>query len=528
MTLSRRELLAGAAAVAGAAALAPAPAKAAKGVLRVVPHANLQVLDPIFTTGYISRNHGYMIYDTLLALDDKLTAQPQMVSNVEVSADKQKYVFTLRDGLSWHDDTAVTGADCAASLIRWSKRDGMGQRLFSLVDKCEADGANKIVLTLKRPYGLVLDSIGKISSNVAFMMPKRFAEVSADTQLKPDQQIGSGPFKFATGEWRPGAVAVYLKNAAYKPRAEPVSSAAGGKIAKVDRVEWLTMPDATTAMNALMSGEIDYYEQVPIDLVPVLASAPGVKLEVLDTLGSTGMLRFNHLAKPTDNVLVRRAIAKAVNQADVLKGVIGDPKYYKVCNSVYPCGSPSEASDGVDFMKFNLDDAKALLKEAKYNGEKVVILQPTDIPNSNGFALFVADAARKIGVNVELQAMDWSTVLARRAKKEQVDQGGWNMFPTWWIGGDLVSPATQIALSGAGDAAWVGWANDPTMEKLRAAYSDETDPAKQKQIAGQVQARAFEQAYQTYVGQFFVPVGYRDNVKGMIPSPVQFFWNMEA
>jgi peptide/nickel transport system substrate-binding protein len=530
MSVSRRDLMAGAAAVTTAAALpaGTAGAQARRSVLKVVPHANLQIVDPIFTTGYISRNHGYMIYDTLFALDDNLQVRPQMASGVELSADRLTYRIGLRDGLAWHDDTAVTAADCVASLTRWGRADGMGQRLFAQVDSVSADGDRTIVLKLKNPYGLTLDSLGKISSNVPFMMPKRYGETPHTQQLKPEDIIGSGPFTFASREWRPGAVAVYLKNAKYQPRAEPVSSAAGGKIAKVDRVEWITMPDSTTAMNALMNGEVDYYEQVPIDLVPILSGAPGVKVEVLDPVGNIGMLRFNHLVAPTNNALVRRAVMKAINQADVLKGVIGNPQYYKVCNSVYPCGTPSESTAGIDLIKFNQDEARQLLREANYRGEKIVILQPTDIPNSNGFALFAADAMRRVGINVELQAMDWSTLLQRRARRDPVDQGGWNMFPTWWIGGDVISPITQIALAGTGDRAWVGWPTDERIEALRAEYAASGDAAKQKELAGAIQTRAFELGLQAYVGLFYVPVGYRTNVRGMIRSPVQFFWNMEV
>ena len=227
MTLSRRDILAGTAATAAAATLpaGAAKAQAKRNVLKVVPHANLQILDPIWTTGYISRNHGYMVYDTLFALDNNLKPQPQMVENLDVSADRLKYTMTLRDGLAWHDGTEVTAEDCVASLQRWGKRDGMGQRLFAVTDKLEADGKKTISLTLKRPYGVVLDSIGKISSNVPFMMPKRVAETPADKQI--EDTTGSGPFMFNKANWKPGNLAIYEKFKAYAPRKE------GGPRAKI-------------------------------------------------------------------------------------------------------------------------------------------------------------------------------------------------------------------------------------------------------------------------------------------------------
>ncbi len=94
----------------------------------MIPHASLTTLDPVATTGYIVRNHGYMIWDTLFAMNEKLEVQPQMASGVEISPDKLTYRITLRDGLAWHDDTPVTSADCVPSLERWGKVDGMGIR----------------------------------------------------------------------------------------------------------------------------------------------------------------------------------------------------------------------------------------------------------------------------------------------------------------------------------------------------------------------------------------------------------------
>src|SRR5215510_678451 len=185
-----------------------AHALGAAGTLTIIPHADLKNTDPIWTTAYITRNHGYMIYDTLFSLDEKFQPQPQMVDTWNVSTDGVKYTFTLRAGLKWHDGAPVRAADCVASIKRWGKRDGMGQKLME-------------------PYGLVLQSLGKLSSNVPFMMPERVAQTDAFTQIK--ENIGSGPFKFVQDEWVPGSKVVYVRNPDYVPRAEPPSYAAGGK-----------------------------------------------------------------------------------------------------------------------------------------------------------------------------------------------------------------------------------------------------------------------------------------------------------
>ncbi|HSP26795.1 MAG TPA: ABC transporter substrate-binding protein [Saliniramus sp.] len=526
MELSRRHVLAGAGAAAATAAMPGGIAKAqTASVLRVVPHANLQILDPIFTTQYITRNYGYMVYDTLFSLDDGLQPRPQMVDTYEVSDDRLVYTFMLRDGLAWHDDTEVTADDCVASLIRWSKRDPMGQRLFNIVDKLESQDGKTFRMTLKQPYGIVLDTIGKISSNVPFMMPKRVAETPADTQI--EEVIGSGPFRFLKDEWRPGNLAVWEKFEGYIPRDEPVSSAAGGKIAKVDRVEWHTM-DANTAMNALIAGEVDYWEQVTPDLVPVVSQMPGIKVEVLDPVGNMGWGRFNHKVAPTDNPLIRRAVMKAISQEDCLRTAIGNPELYATNLSIFPKGTPLHNEAGAEMMTQNIEDAKALLAEAGYNGEEFAILQPTDHPVLNPFTLVVAEALRNVGMNVRLVAMDWATLGQRRTSRDPVSEGGWNMFHTWWIGGDVINPLTGVGFAAVGDAGWPGWHEDARSEELRAEFAEAATPEDALRVASEFQERTYEIGSYANIGQFFVPVGYRENVQGMIPSPVQFFWNMEV
>src|SRR3954453_14164008 len=223
-------------------------AMAAGKTITAVMHSDLRITDPIMTTAYITRDHGYMIYDTLLATDANFKIQPQM-ADWKISDDNLTYTFTLRDGLKWHDGTPVTAEDCLASLKRWSKVDGMGQKLMDFTASLEATDAKTITLKLKEPYGLVLDSIGKPSSRVAFMMPKRPPETPPDKQIP--EQIGSGHFKFVQSEFQPGVKAVYVKNTDYAPRKEPSSWTSGGKVVKVDRVEWITMPDSQTAVNSL-------------------------------------------------------------------------------------------------------------------------------------------------------------------------------------------------------------------------------------------------------------------------------------
>ncbi|MDP6706929.1 MAG: ABC transporter substrate-binding protein [Alphaproteobacteria bacterium] len=503
------------------------PAAAQKNVLRVVPHADLKNLDPIWTTAYITRNHGYLIYDTLIAMDDKLMPQPQMLEGWKVSSDGLTYTLTLRDGLRWHDGAPVTAEDIVPSIKRWGKRDGMGQKLMDFTAELKAVDAKTVRLTLKEPYGLVLQSLGKISSNTPFMMPKRLAEV--DAFEKVPETVGSGPFRFVKDEWVPGAKVVYVKNAEYKPRSEPASYAAGGKVVKVDRVEWVYMPDAITALNALQNGEVDYWETPTPDLRAQLKTSPGVKLVNIDPLGTQGWLRPNHLHPPFNNPKARQALLHMVKQADYLRSIAGEEEYWTECGAYFICGTPLETLIGADpLVKQDLAMAKKLLAEGGYKGETLILMDPTDIPVLHGASLVTAQLLRQIGAKVEVQAMDWSTLTSRRAMKESPGKGGWNIFHTYATAADAASPVANIGVSGGcTERAWFGWPCDEKTEQLRDAYSREADPAKQMKIVEELQSRLYKELvpYVNY-GQWYQPAAFRDNLDGVLVSPVPFFWNI--
>src|SRR6267143_770694 len=341
---------------------------AAGKTITAVMHSDLRIIDPGFTTAYITRDHGYMVYDTLLATDSNFKIQPQM-ADWKISDDKLTYTFTLRDGLKWHDGAPVTAEDCAASLKRWGKSDSMGQKLMDFTDSIEATDAKTITLKLKEPYGLVLE------------------------------QIGTGPFKFVAAEFQPGVKAVYEKNPDYVPRKEAPSWTAGAKLVKVDRVEWITMPDAQTAVNALQSGDIDFMENPPFEMLPILEGNKDLKVEVLNKFGFQTLGRMNFLHPPFDNVKVRRAAFLAMNQKDVLDALVGNPKYYQICGAFFVCGTPLATEEGSEsLVKGNgMAEAKKLLAESGYDGTPVVIMAPGDVVTLKAQPIVAAQLLRNAG-----------------------------------------------------------------------------------------------------------------------------------
>lgn len=519
--LATASALALAVGVAGFAGIAEAQQK----VLRFIPHSNLPAIDPVATTGYVVRNHGYLVYDTLFATDENFKIQPQMVDRWTTSPDGLRWTFTLREGMRFHDGTPVRGADAAASIRRWAVRDSFGQTLAAAVDGYDIVDERTFAIRLKTPFPLMIDALGKLSSQVPFIMPERIANTDPNTPIT--DAVGSGPFRFVRDQWVPGQRAVYERFAEYRPRAEPPSWAAGGKVVKVDRVEWRIIPDAAVAAAALTQGEVDWWEQPIFDLLPQLQRNRDIEVKLIDPVGSIAMLRFNHLHPPFNNPAIRRAILMAVNQQEYMQAVVGNREYFRECKSFFACGTPLASDVGAAAAGGNLERARAMLREAGYRGERVVIISPTDIPTNHTQSLVTEDLLKRLGMNVELVATDWGSVLTRRASRNPAEQGGWSIFHTWWVGPDLVNPALHAPLRGHGNAAWPGWPTDAKAEELRNAWLAAATPQAQTELARQIQAQAYQEVPYVTTGMFQQPTAYRRNVTGVLISPVPFFWNVD-
>ncbi|MEG5262692.1 ABC transporter substrate-binding protein [Pseudomonas sp. JDS28PS106] len=510
-----------------AVALNAPMAFAAEKTLHAVMSSSLRVLDPISTTAQITRNHAYMIYDTLIGMDEHFVPRPQM-ADWTISPDGLTYTFKLRDGLLWHDGKPVTAADCVASLKRWARFDVGGQLMMKYTAGIVASDDKTITLTLSSPFGYVLELLAKPSSVAAFMMPERVANI-ADGQTISDY-TGSGPYVFVASEFDPGNRVVYEKFKQYVPRAEPASGTAGGKVVKVDRVEWLNMPDRMTALNALSSGDIDFIEQVPVDLLPMVESDERLKSGVLGKLGLMTGGRMNFLYPPFDNPEIRRAALLAMNQKDVLDALVGNPEYFKQCASVFGCGTVLETEAGGESLTHggDLEQARALLKKAGYDGTPVVIMQPTDVPSQAPQPVVAAQALRKAGFKVDLQPMDWQTLVSRRASQKTPAEGGWNLFFTYWNAETIWNPVVNPMLDGNGQkGAWFGWPTDPVINQLRVDFATATEPAQQKAIAVDIQKRAMEQVAYIPLGQYYDVAAWNSRISHLMTGPSTVFWNVE-
>jgi peptide/nickel transport system substrate-binding protein len=503
-----------------------ATAQASSKVLRVVPQAEPQSFDPVFTQVNNVSMHGAMIYDQLFGWDDKMNVQPQMVDDWKTTDDRLLYTFTLRRGLKFHDGGDVTTRDVVASLKRMFVRDGQNQLLAGLIDEYQRIDDRSFSIQLKAPFAFTEFLLGGSNGVVGAIMREKDAMTDPFTQVK--ERIGSGPFRFIEAEYRPGAKLVYEKFDGYVPRSEPASGFAGGKVAKVDRVEWVIIPDTSVAFNALRSGEVDMLDAPPLDLLPTVANDRNIVIGEVWPLESYAVLRFNSIHPPFNNLKARQAVAHAFSQIDYMSAAYGDPKLWHECYAYWVCGSPNGTDVGSEpYRKPDLDRARQLVRESGYDGTPVVLIGGSDIPAYQRLSLVTVDLLQKIGFKVDLQFSDWGSVATRRQKKDPPAQGGWNLFHTSANGAQLSSPLTSPSTITTCDGKnFPGWPCDQMEEDMRLRYIREPDAAKRMALLQDMHRRLWEVLPYLPLGQFVQPFLWRSNISGVLHSNVLPFWNI--
>ena len=519
----RRDLLLGTA----AAALArPALAQGARTIIHV-PQANLTSLDPVWTTAVVTRNAAHLLFETLYARDEQLNPHPQMVEGHRVEDDGRRWTMKLREGLRFHDGEPVRARDCVASLKRWMVRDPVGQTIAARLDALEAADDRTLVWRLSKPFASLPYALAKTQPSPV-IMPERLALTDPHRQVA--EVVGSGPFRWVADEYVPGSRGVFAKFDRYSPRPEPVSHAAGGYQVKVDRVEWRTMPDAATAVNALINGEVDWLDQPLPDLLGLLRRARGVTVGEIDNYGTFGALRMNHLHGACANPGVRRAMLAAIDQVTMMTAVMGeDRSLFRAPVGFFLPGTPSASDAGMEAVtrRRSEDEVRAMLRAAGYAGEKIVLMHPTDQTSYNAMCSVAVDAWRRVGLNIDDQAMDWGTVVQRRTSMEPLEKGGWSVFPSGLPAAEYRDPLFATSVRTNGRAAWFGWPEDAQLEAARDRWIDSTDEAEMKRLDREIQARAFEVVPFIPLGQYLPPSAWRRNLRGILKGPVPVFWNVE-
>jgi peptide/nickel transport system substrate-binding protein len=492
-----------------------------------VPTEDLSVLDPHFAGPRSRRNHAYLVFDTLYGIDTNWMAQPQMVEGHLVEEDGLIWTLTLRDGLRFHDNEPVLARDVVASIRRFAARISLAEALIAATEELSAPDDRTVRFRLKLPFPHLPEALAGPGGIVPAIMPERLA---ASSPFKPvSEMVGSGPYRFLADEHISGAGAAYERFPLYQSRAGgPVGFTAGPKIAHFDRVEWLTL-DPFSAMAALQAGEIDWWELPPGDLVGQLARNRYITV-IPQYATAMGVLRFNHLHPPFNNVAVRQALLGAVDQAEAMTAVAGtDRAFWHDEIGLFGAGTPLANNAGIEVLQGPRDYAavRQALARAGYNDEKTVVLAPTDVQEIRALCLAGTDQLRRAGMNVDLQEMDMGTVVRRRVNQAVPDKGGWNVFFTLI---DRAIPNTNpygnLAIRADGLAAWDGWPTSPRIDALRAAWLDAGSPDEQRRICIELQMQLWQEVPYIPMGEYWQSTAYRKDLVDVLPGCFAVFWGI--
>jgi peptide/nickel transport system substrate-binding protein len=499
-----------------------------RATLRFVPQVDLAVLDPVATGAYPTRTHGYMVYDTLFGRTAADTPTPQMLAAHTTEQDGLLWRLRLREGLLWHDGTPVLARDCVASIRRWGQRNALGLVMMDATNDIVVEDDRTIAVHLKRPFALLPTALSATGGYMPAMMPEHLAQTDAMVPVK--EITGSGPFRFMAAEHVPGARSVYEPFAGYVPRPDGVAEfTAGPKVVTLGRVEWTTIPDQGTAASALQSGEVDWLEFLSPDLAPLFRGKAQFKLWAQDPTGAMEYLCLNHVQPPFDNPAIRRALLGAIDQAQFMQAAVGDAReLWHGDVGVFCPGTPMASTAGLGRITGPHDPAVArkAVEAAGYKGERVALMVPQDQPALKAFGDLGAQVMRDIGLVVDYQAVDWGTMLSRRASKAPVGQGGWSAFPIGNSGSDAVDPVNYLLLRANGPKAYFGWPDSPAVEKLRADWLVAPSLAEQKAIAAALQTQALEDVLFIPLGQVLRRSAVSTRVQGIAPGfPV--FWGID-
>ncbi len=495
-------------------------------VLKVIPSSDVSELDPTRGANLVSRIYSQMVFDTLFALDRDLAPQPMMVDHENVSQDGLTYTFTLRSGLKFHDGSPVTTRDVVASLDRWMGGTSIGGQLKARTMSMNIVDDFTFALVLKQRFGLVEFMLAGPGAPIAAIMPE--ADAKRDASVALTNPIGSGPFRYVADERVSGHRTVFVRNSEYPARSEPTNGLAGARVVKVDRVEWTVVPDPTTAANALVTGEADFWEAVTPDLVPFLHGRD-VTVRRTYALPSVAFVRPNFALPPFNDVRARQALALLFDQNDFMEAVAGDNAHWEKCYSFSVCGVPFGTEAGSEaYHKPDVARAKQLLIESGYRGEKLVLLGTPTLPPINAMTQVAAQRLKEAGVNVDVQMTDFPTMFQRaNARGKPLDAGGYNLFTYYAVGSSWFHPLMNVSVDLSCNPGWAGFPCDPDGEVLRQSFLSAPDDAGRKVAFAAFQKHLWDFMPYIPVGQFDVASAYRKNVTGVLDAYFIAYWNIK-
>ncbi|MBI2218427.1 MAG: ABC transporter substrate-binding protein [Candidatus Rokubacteria bacterium] len=487
---------------------AQAPKKG--GVLRIGMIGEPPTLDPPTTTAVITREVTINTFEGLFALDAKYQPRPHLADGVDVRDGGKRYVIRLRKGVKFHNGKEMTSGDVVASLVRWGKLASPGKAIFKSVEAVEAKGPLTVEIRLKQPSAGLLTVLAQVDS-AAVIMPEEIIKATGDGQLK--EFVGTGPFKFV--EHKPDRHIKFARFDGYVSRTEPANGLAGQRVAYVDELYFIPVPDYATRQAGIATGEYTYIQQVKPDQYDRVKSTPGVDPVVAKPYGWAVAVPNTKQGLMTDKRL-RQAIQAALDIEPMMLAAMGHKDFFRLDPGLFFQEQAWHSKAGAElYNQKNKDKARRLLKEAGYQGQPVRWIVTTEYEHHYKPALVAKSQLEEIGFKIDLQVSDWATVVQRRNKPEL-----WDVFSTAFV--FVPEPATSSQVN----CNWPGWWCNPEKDELLQAMQKEPDFKKRYAIWEKVQAIFYADAGRIRFGDYFRLDAKRKEVQGYRPGPYMHFWNV--
>lgn len=505
---SRRDFQLGLGAAALSVSLTPALAQSAKSA-NLAMIGEPQSLDPMASTADLVSIIVQHIYESLYTFDAGWNVKPMLAADMpEVSKDGKLYSIPLRKGVKLHNGRDMDADDVVASLKRWLAMTARGKALSTDITAITAKDPSTIEIALKTVQPALLAHLG---------LPSGFAGIMAKESIADNltQFIGTGPYKFV--ERRPDQYVVLTKFDGYAARSEAPSGYAGKREAKIAELRFIPVPNANTRVEGVVAGQYHFADQLPVESNKKVSAASGARAVLTMPYGFP-YFPTNTKQGPMSDIKVRQAFQMCLNDEEILLAGFGDPKFYALAAEHFPKGSSFYSEAGKD--KYNKDDAagaKKLLAEAKYDGTPIRILNSKQYDFHNRMAMVMAEQMKAAGFKVQLDVVDWATLVQRRN-----DPALWDIYVTH----AAFLPEPMLVPPQLGDGA-PGWWKTPGKDAALAAFNGETDPVKRGALWGQVQQVIYDEVPYIRPGNFAALLGTSAKMKDFTPMPWPAFWNVD-
>jgi peptide/nickel transport system substrate-binding protein len=482
------------------------------GVLKVAMFGEPPSLDPSWTAAVINSQIMWHVFETLYTFDKDWSPIPHLAEGHTVSDGGRQYSITLRKSVRFHNGKEMTAADVVASLNRWGRMANVGKALWKSVEAVAARGSYEIVVHLKEPSGVLISGLA-VAWNGAFIYPKEVIDATGDGQLK--QFIGTGPFRFV--EHKPDRHVRLARFKEYAARSEPPNGAGGKRVAYLDELLFIPVPDVAVRLAGVESGTYHYSEVIKQDQYNRLLTIRSVEPRIASP-SSLVAARLNHKQGLMTGRKLRQAFQAALDMEPIMAAVAGHPLFYRLDPALFP---PElvlwrSKAGGAAYNQNDKDKARRLLKEAGYTGQPVRWLTTKEYEHHYKTALVAKQQLEEVGFKIDLQVLDFATLVQRQNKPELFDV---TTFGDGFYGRD---PALHPILR----CTFPGWWCLEEKERLLGELAREADARKRKAIIDRIQVLFYEDVGWIKFGDQFSLAGVRKELRGDFRSvPFFFFWN---